>query len=93
MIPKTGELILIPKKQMFNLIDTIIAEKKLSPIEVKIKTNLRIKNSKYKNEIVLVFRDEQVKVNNAFYHLVALHIKNEIENYLLNLNIEFNLKD
>ena len=78
---------------MFNLIDTIIAEKKLSPIEVKIKTNLRIKNSKYKNEIVLVFRDEQVKVNNAFYHLVALHIKNEIENYLLNLNIEFNLKD
>ena len=67
---------------MFKLIECIIAEKKLLPTEVKINTNLRIKNNKYKSEIVLVFSDGEVKVNNAFYYTIAVHIKNEIEKYL-----------
>ena len=67
---------------MFKLIDCIISEKKLLPTEVKINTNLPIKNNKYKNEIVLVFPDGEVKVNNAFYYTIAVHIKNNIENYL-----------
>lgn len=73
---------MIKKKQMINNIENLIKEKG-QPINVYIKTNDERKGRygtiKYDNDIVLVFEDEEIIVNNAFYYNTAQYIMSVID--------------
>lgn len=73
---------MIKKKQMMGNIENLIKEKG-KPTDVYIKTNVEHKGkhgtNKYNNDIVLVFSDEEVIVNNVFYYSVAQYIASTID--------------
>lgn len=73
---------MIKKKQMINNIENLIKEKG-QPINVYIKTNderkRRYETIKYDNDIILVFEDEEIIVNNAFYYRTAQYIMSVID--------------
>lgn len=73
---------MIKKKQMMSNIENLIKEKG-NPTDVYIKTNDERKRkhgtNKYNNDIVLVFSDEEVIVNNIFYYSVAQYIVSIID--------------
>ena len=73
---------MIKKKQMMSNIENLIKEKG-SPTDVYIKTNDERKGkhgtNKYNNDIVLVFSDEEIIVNNIFYYSVAQYIVSIID--------------
>ena len=73
---------MIKKKQMINNIENLIKEKG-NPTDVYIKTNYERKGkygtNKYNNDIILVFGNEEVIVNNAFYYSVAQYITSIID--------------
>ena len=73
---------MIKKKQMMSNIENLIKEKG-KPTDIYIKTNDERKSkygiSKYNNDIVLVFSDEEVIVNNVFYYSVAQYIASTID--------------
>lgn len=73
---------MIKKKQMMSNIENLIKEKG-NPTDIYIKTNDERKGkygtNKYNNDIVLVFSDEEVIVNNVFYYSVAQYIASTID--------------
>lgn len=73
---------MIKKKQMMSNIESLIKEKG-KPTDIYIKTNDERKSkygtNKYNNDIVLVFSDEEVIVNNIFYYSVAQYIVSIID--------------
>ena len=73
---------MIKKKQMMSNIENLIKEKG-NPTDVYIKTNDerkgKYRTNKYNNDIVLVFSDEEVIVNNVFYYSVAQYIASTID--------------
>lgn len=73
---------MIKKKQMINNIENLIKEKG-QPINVYIKTNDEQKERygtiKYDNDIILVFEDEEIIVNNTFYYNTAQYIVSVID--------------
>ena len=73
---------MIKKKQMMSNIENLIKEKG-NPTDVYIKTNNERKGkygtNKYNNDIVLVFGNEEVIVNNIFYYSVAQYIVSIID--------------
>lgn len=73
---------MIKKKQMMSNIENLIKEKG-NPTDIYIKTNDERKwkhgTIKYNNDIVLVFSDEEVIVNNTFYYSVAQYIASIID--------------
>lgn len=73
---------MIKKKQMMNNIENLIKEKG-QPINIYIKTNDKRKGRygiiKYDNDIILVFEDEEIIVNNTFYYNTAQYIVSVID--------------
>ena len=73
---------MIKKKQMMNNIENLIREKG-QPISVYVKTNDERKGKygtiKYNNDVILVFKDEEIVVNNAFYYNNAKYIMSVID--------------
>ena len=73
---------MIKKKQMMSNIENLIKEKG-NPTDVYIKTNDERKGkygtNKYNNDIVLVFGNEEVIINNTFYYSVAQYMVSIID--------------
>ena len=73
---------MIKKKQMMSNIESLTKEKG-KPTDIYIKTNDERKGkygiNKYNNDIILVFNDEEVIVNNTFYYSVAQYIVSIID--------------
>ena len=73
---------MIKKKQMMSNIENLIKEKG-NPTDVYIKTNDERKGkygtNKYNNDIVLVFGNEEVIINNTFYYSVAQYVVSIID--------------
>ena len=73
---------MIKKKQMMSNIENLIREKG-NPTDVYIKTNDERKGKygidKYNNDIILVFGNEEIIVNNTFYYSVAQYIVSIID--------------
>ena len=73
---------MIKKKQMMSNIESLIKEKG-KPTDIYIKTNDERKGkygiNKYNNDIILVFNDEEVIVNNTFYYSVAQYMVSIID--------------
>ena len=73
---------MINKKQMMSNIENLIKEKGM-PTDIYIKTNDERKGkygtNKYNNDIILVFNDEEVIVNNTFYYSIAQYMLSIID--------------
>lgn len=85
------------KREMLILIEDLI-DKKGFPIDIKINTKHYIKSKidknktlRYENEIILVFNDEEIKVNEVFYYThvatIICHINDLIEQLKKEQNI------
>lgn len=69
---------MVSKKVMMENIDMLIKNNGKFPLSVEIKSN---NQSKYDNDIVLVFDDCEVEVNNVFYRQNAEYVKKSILNH------------